>query len=140
MPQKQTIPAEDVGPVSTCSHRYEWYGTDTSKCKKCGKIVSDEEAESFHANANCPATDLFAVAAPMMTMSGGCAGYEVVMRGTAAECKDHRAKSGHVIIRDDETQEEVAWEDRGKWECDDESIFLANAQIEATHEPPKHSD
>jgi hypothetical protein len=33
-----------------CSHSYEWWGEDTCKCTKCGKVVTDEEAESY-ANA-----------------------------------------------------------------------------------------
>lgn len=66
---------------------------------------------------------LFAVADPMMTMSGGCAGYEIIKRGTPRECWESTARRDYVIIRDDE---EVAWEDGGKWTCDDESIFSAN--------------
>lgn len=84
-------------------------------------------------------SDLFAVANPMMTINGGCAGYEIIKRGTASECIIQPAKRGQVIIRDDESQDEVAWERDGRWERDDESIFLANAELthhEADPNPP----
>ena len=30
---------------SQCKHDYYWHGNTTCRCSKCGKVVSDEEAE-----------------------------------------------------------------------------------------------
>jgi lysyl-tRNA synthetase class I len=30
---------------SNKKHRYKWYGYNTSRCEKCGKVLKDEVAE-----------------------------------------------------------------------------------------------
>jgi hypothetical protein len=30
-----------------CNHSFKWYGYDTSKCEKCGIVLSDEEADEL---------------------------------------------------------------------------------------------
>jgi hypothetical protein len=69
---------------------------------------------------------LFALVDPVLSGSGGCAGYDILIRGTISECANSPdRRDGHRIITDDEKQDEVAWYDGRNWDFDDHSLEVA---------------
>lgn len=65
----------------------------------------------------------YAVAYPRMSMSGGCMGYDIKLKGSFWECYESPVRSGRVIIEDNDEQEEVAWAEGRQWAVDDESLL-----------------